>query len=262
DVKIYDTLVVQELIKSLAQSCTITNSPDSKSFKAIILRNASHLTLNAQNALRRTMEKYISTCRLILVTDSLSRISFPLRSRCLCVCNPAPNSDEIIRLLRKISEDEETAKIKDSILEKITNISNGSLRRAILMLQAIDMQDSIDPPEDIFYTDWEAVIVKIAKLISFDQDPKVLLEIRDKFYQLLTRCISGESILKKLVSELSKLADEAIKAEIYLKASLYSNRMTRGSKPVIHLEAFAANAMALFKGTIPEMSSSEEFDYY
>ena len=49
----------------------------------IIISEANRLSKGAQHALRRTMEKYMAQCRLILLTESISKLIPALRSRCL-----------------------------------------------------------------------------------------------------------------------------------------------------------------------------------
>lgn len=64
-------------------------------FLVVVLMEADQLTRDAQNALRRTMEKYAQTCRLILCCDSISKIIGPLKSRCLAVRVAAPSDDDV-----------------------------------------------------------------------------------------------------------------------------------------------------------------------
>merc|ERR1711990_557300 len=75
-------------------------------FKIVVIDEAGTLTGQAQAALRRTMEKYMKTCRIILLCESASKIIPPLRSRCLAVRVGAPSSEEVQSVLQKVSAKE------------------------------------------------------------------------------------------------------------------------------------------------------------
>ena len=53
------------------------------------------LTKDAQHALRRTMEKYVATCRIILCCNSTSKVIPAIRSRCLGVRVSAPTNEQV-----------------------------------------------------------------------------------------------------------------------------------------------------------------------
>lgn len=112
DAGIHDSVVVQELLKQVAQNQTLDASH--KSFRGeharrvcawesfsqspcavVLLTEVEHLTKNAQHALRRTMEKYSSSCRLILSCTSTSKVIPAIRSRCLGVRMAAPSIQEV-----------------------------------------------------------------------------------------------------------------------------------------------------------------------
>ena len=61
----------------------------------VVLTEVDRLSRDAQHALRRTMEIYMATCRLILVCNSTSKVIPAIRSRCLGVRVAAPSEDEV-----------------------------------------------------------------------------------------------------------------------------------------------------------------------
>lgn len=62
----------------------------------VILTEVERLSKEAQHALRRTMEKYMASCRLILMCNSTTKVIPAIRSRCLGLRVPAPSKDEIV----------------------------------------------------------------------------------------------------------------------------------------------------------------------
>lgn len=98
DAGIYDRVVVVDLIKQIAQTNQLDQSGQ-REFKVIVLSEVDGLTKDAQHALRRTMEKYVATCRIILCVNSTARVIPAIRSRCLGIRVAAPSIDEIINIL-------------------------------------------------------------------------------------------------------------------------------------------------------------------
>lgn len=82
---------------SSASSNSNTNSQHAKAteIKVVVLKQVDKLSRQAQAALRRTMEKYAASCRLILCCESPSKLIAPLRSRCLGIRVGAPTEEEV-----------------------------------------------------------------------------------------------------------------------------------------------------------------------
>ena len=73
-----------------------------KLFKIVVIDKIDNLNYYAQASLRRTMEKYANTCKFIFISNQLSKIIEPLKSRCL-IRVPLPNKYQIFNMVLKIS---------------------------------------------------------------------------------------------------------------------------------------------------------------
>ena len=81
--------------KSGSVEHSLTQANYTAEIKVVVLHQVDKLSKQAQAALRRTMEKYAATCRLILCCDSPSKLIAPLRSRCLGIRVAAPSENEV-----------------------------------------------------------------------------------------------------------------------------------------------------------------------
>jgi replication factor C subunit 3/5 len=138
DVGNYDRVVVQELLKEVAQTQQVDQSAKQR-FKVVVINEADHLTRDAQAALRRTMEKYSPNLRLILLANSTANIIAPIRSRTLLVRVAAPTEEQICSVLRMAAQREGWTG-SDGLNSKIAKESGRNLRRALLMFEAIYAQ--------------------------------------------------------------------------------------------------------------------------
>ncbi|XP_028655139.1 replication factor C subunit 3 isoform X2 [Erpetoichthys calabaricus] len=241
-----DRVVIQELLKTVAQSQQIQTSTQ-RDFKVVILTEVDRLTKDAQHALRRTMEKYMANCRLILCCNSTSKVIPPIRSRCLAVRVPLPSVEEICTVLIGVCK-KEGLSLPAELAKRIAEKSGRNLRKALLMCEACRVQQlPFSADQDIPETDWEVYLRETANAIVSQQSPQRLLEVRGRLYELLTHCIPPEIIMKGLLSELLNNCDGHLKGEVAQMAAYYEHRLQLGSKAVYHLEAFIAKFMAVYK---------------
>lgn len=244
DAGLNDRFVIQDIIKEMAQNKNIATLGSSKEqggifasssdknndgdekgakkkadYKVVVLVEVDKLTRQAQAALRRTMEKYSSSCRLILCCNNPSKVIDPVRSRCLGIRVAAPSLDEISAVLKTVSR-KESISLPDELAINIARSSNRNLRRALLMLESChvttrdDSPKRLKPTTPIPHTDWERYIAMLAAGITREQSPKSLIAAREKLYELLINCIPAQVILKTLVMELLPTLDDSIKGQI------------------------------------------------
>jgi len=124
--------VVRTTIKDIAQQKAIGDVP----FKIILLDEMDGMTTDAQNALKRVMERYASNVRFIITANDRSKIIYPLQSRCANYFFTKLDSATISTLLKTILSREDISHPSDVDLGQFISHYNGDVRRTITELQA------------------------------------------------------------------------------------------------------------------------------
>ncbi|KAG8890787.1 hypothetical protein FRB98_004832 [Tulasnella sp. 332] len=220
DVGIYDRVVIQEILKEIAQTQQVDLNAKQR-FKVVIINEADSLSRDAQAALRRTMEKYMSNMRLILCANSTSKLIAPIKSRCLLMRVAGPEPEEMLAALNHVAKKERFDLPSEAATEIIED-SEGNMRKALLVLEALKTQ-SPDLSSDLTIAkpDWETYCMKVADLIVKEQSPAKVLEVRAKLYELLAHCIPPTTIIKTIAYCVVEATNEAIKADIMHWAAIY-----------------------------------------
>ena len=229
--------IVREKVKNFARTKSLGNI----NFKIIFLDEADALTPEAQQALRRTMENYSTTCRFILSCNYSSKIIDPIQSRCALFRFKLLEKKDIEKVIQKISE-KENLLIKPDAMEILYEGSEGDCRKAINLIQATA---SISPsitkelistiisnakPKDI------KVVLDYALSGDFQMSREKLLDI------MLKESISGQEVIKAIQKEIWNLPIEPdIKVKLTEKTGEVEFRIVEGSDPFIQLQSLLAS---------------------
>lgn len=250
----HDRVVVQELIKEVATSVSLSKA---HSFKVIVISHADQLTQEAQQSLRRTLEKYITTCRVILVGERSSKIIPALKSRCLLVPNGAPTIEEIVTILENIANCEDVKSNDIKVLTQIATNSDRNLRRAIWMFQSYNANLNKSNQKSLLASTncrWLDQIHELAKKLVESQSVKKMPEIRAMLYELQIHLIPPGVILKNLLKKLLEHSlDNQMKAALVESAAECDHRIALGNKAVIHLELFVVKFMTIYRCSIEKV---------
>jgi len=228
--------VVRNNIKDFARTMSLGEAP----FKIIFLDEADALTTEAQNALRRTMEKYTRTCRFILSCNYSSKIIEPIQSRCALFRFTRIPDAVIEAQLKKIAQMESVKADKEG-LEAVIYVSEGDMRHAINVLQATAAVAKAVTKQDVFSIASRAQPEIVRKLMALALDGK-FMEARNVLDDLIiNRSISGEEILLQMHKEIENLdVPNEKKLKLLNLIGEYNFRLVEGANEKIQLDALVA----------------------
>ena len=126
--------MVRESILSFASTRSIFSS----GFKLVILDEADNMTKDAQNALRRTIEKFTENTRFCLICNYLNKIIPALQSRCTKF-RFAPLKMELIKPRLDMVIEKEKLSVTECGMKAVTLLSGGDMRKALNIMQSTAM---------------------------------------------------------------------------------------------------------------------------
>jgi len=139
--------VVRGQILSFASTRTIFN----KGYKLVILDEADAMTNDAQNALRRIIEKFTENVRFCMICNYLSKIIPALQSRCTRFRFGPLQENQIIPRLEHVATSENVEVTEDG-KKALIALSGGDMRKVLNVLQSCAMAYDGVVNEDNVYT--------------------------------------------------------------------------------------------------------------
>ena len=232
--------VVRNQIKNFSRTTPLGDA----SFKIIFLDEADALTPDAQNALRRTMERFSNTCRFILSCNYSSKIIEPIQSRC-AVYRFRPISDGAIEKRIKHIASDEKLKVTEDGRDAIEYVARGDMRRAINTLQSAAVLGNQIDAEVIYKIAAMARPKEINELIELALKGD-FMGARDKLDVLLIeQGLSGEDVISQIHRAIMDFGGISERSRVQLldKISETDFRLTEGANERIQLEALIAHFM-------------------
>ncbi len=233
--------VVRNTIKDFARTLAFDSD-----FKIIFLDECDALTQDAQQALRRTMEKYTKTCRFILSCNYSSKILEPIQSRCVIYRFKPLNAKDVEKQVKQISE-KEKIQVDEKAIIALNYVSQGDLRKTINILQAASTLDKKITEDSVYSVSSRARPEQVQEMIIFALKGK-FLEARKKLEELMyEQGMSGEDVLVQMYRETMNLDEKELpdKDKIALVDTIgeYDFRIVEGANERIQLEALLAQYM-------------------
>jgi len=233
--------VIRTYIKDFAKAKPPLNIP----FKILILDEADNMTAPAQQALRRTMEKYTQNCRMILICNYSNKIIPPIQSRCVVFRFSSLSSNDIKERLKFVAKQENISITNDG-LNALVEVSRGDCRRAINYLQSCGTISQKVDQDIVFRVAGEVPPERIKEILQTAIQGQL-----DSSINLLNNVIkeyglSGISIIKNIHREIYNLSiSEKIKIELSKLLAEFEYRLSQGGTEEIQLKALLANIVML-----------------
>jgi replication factor C small subunit len=229
--------VVRETIKTYARSRSIGEIP----FKIMILDEADNMTTDAQQALRRTMEKYTESCRFVMCANYSGKIIEPIQSRCAPFRFSFLPKDEHDKFVCRVAQKENVDLLADG-LEAIYEVCGGDMRRAMNTLQsAASMKKPVDS-KLVYSVTGHANPMDVQKMLTtaiggdFQDARKQLRDMLQKYG------VAGSDVVRQIHSELFKAKDipETLKVKVADYLGEVDFRIMEGSDDEVQLSALLA----------------------
>ena len=228
--------VVRETVKTFARVKSIGEIP----FKIMILDEADNMTSDAQQALRRTMERYTETCRFIMCANYSGKIIEPIQSRCAPFRFTYLPRGAHDCYLKEIAQKE---KVKLSVdgLDAIFEICGGDLRRAINTLQSAA---SLNKPVDakvIYSITGKASPADVQKMLKTAMDGD-FLEARKQLREMIQKYgVAGSDIIRQIHTEIFRAEiNERWRVKLADVIGEVDYRLVEGADEEVQLSALLA----------------------
>ncbi|MDY6778805.1 MAG: replication factor C small subunit [Candidatus Nanohaloarchaea archaeon] len=227
--------VVRNQVKDFART-----RPINADFKIIFLDEADALTSDAQQALRRTMEKFTESCRFILSCNYSSKIISPIQSRCAIFRFSRLEDEEVRDYLQRIINGEDLD-VNETGIEALLDVSSGDLRKATNVLQAASIQGGTISDETVFEVASDLRPEEVKEILeqalngSFTDARETLADL------MIDRGLDGLDVIKAIHREVYNLdIPEKAKLEIIEQMGEYEFRIVEGGSPDVQIESLLA----------------------
>ena len=213
-------------------------------YKIIILDEADSMTDEAQDALRVIIEKYSSVTRFCFICNYISKITDAIKSRCSAIYFKRLNNDCMIKKLNDIAKKEKMILSQD-IINTIIEVSNGDMRKAIMMLQ--NLKYLYEYKKDLNCPFGDISIEKMNFASFFNRKKKVSSEIEKSDIYEIAASIS--------IEKANEIINEIFKCKSVKNIIAMSRGIIRLGYPIDNIISQINNAMLLSEKLTNEQKS-------
>ncbi|XP_071873304.1 replication factor C subunit RfC3 [Bombus fervidus] len=228
--------IVRGQILSFASTGTMYRS----GFKLIILDEADAMTKDAQNALRRIIEKYTDNVRFCIICNYLSQIIPALQSRCTKFRFGPLSTDQILPRLDTIIK-EENLNVSEDGKQALITLSGGDMRKVLNVLQSTSLAFSAVTEENVYSCVGHPLPIDIKNIINW---------LLNESYELcyckiqdikLKKGLALQDILTELHLFVNKIEfPDSILIDLIIKLAEIEKRVSIGCSEAVQLNALVS----------------------
>lgn len=245
---LYDRTLLQLFIKEITSYKVV-----SAKYRIIIIDDADLLTVEAQESLRKIVERYIRTCRFIFIDNREGKLIEPLHSRCAHVNIITPTNQQIDQIIRYTAANEKI-ELEDTIYQQICNLAGRDLSKALQLLEKIILTNNDDSGPVLNVSNYDPVYQQcedvIMLLIKGSNLATTMDSVRTILYKMINYCVDSRKIIQILMEiVIKKLPKNAHKERyaICLRAAERDESIRQSNKCLYHIEAFCLYTMSVIK---------------
>ncbi len=228
--------VVRNQIKNFARTMPSGGAP----FKILVLDEADHLTADAQHALRRTMESYAASCRMILICNYSSRIIPPIQSRCAIFRFSRLDDNDIGSRLKYIAK-KEGVSLLEAGSNAILYLVEGDMRAAINLLQAASSTGQKINDEIVYSISGRANPEVVRKMLNEAQEGKYTESLDSLRNLICQQGVSPIDLVKQIHREIEGLnLDNRKRMDILNQTAEIEFRVGEGANGEIQISSLLA----------------------
>ncbi|XP_060816436.1 replication factor C subunit 5 [Bombus pascuorum] len=228
--------IVRGQILSFASTGTMYRS----GFKLIILDEADAMTKDAQNALRRIIEKYTDNVRFCIICNYLSQIIPALQSRCTKFRFGPLSTEQILPRLDTIIK-EENLNVSEDGKQALITLSGGDMRKVLNVLQSTSLAFSAVTEENVYSCVGHPLPIDIKNIINW---------LLNESYELcyckiqdikLKKGLALQDILTELHLFVNKIEfPDSILIDLIIKLAEIEKRVSIGCSEAVQLNALVS----------------------
>jgi replication factor C subunit 3/5 len=209
--------------------------------KLIILDEADAMTNDAQNALRRIIEKYTDNVRFCIICNYLSKIIPALQSRCTRFRFAPLNSTQILPRLNYVVE-KENIEVTEDGKKALMDLAGGDMRKVLNVLQSTWMAFKMVNEDNVYTCVGHPLKKDIDNIVYWLLNDDSFQETYKKINQLkLDKGLALEDILTQVHLYMQRIElPNRILSQLIIKMACIEERLAQGCTEKIQISALVA----------------------